>query len=658
MSNVFVLPKQVPLNSAGRVYPGAKAYFYRTNTNTAKAVYSDADHGTPYVQPVEADAGGTLPAIYLDTAEEEYRLTLKTSADALIYTLDDVGGRLDQDEFDAFIADLTADQIGQVLYMRTAAEIAASVTPTRYQFIPGDVRRYCTAVETNHQAAFLAANAANDVIYAPAGTWNVDHFLMDIDGRKLRTDGFATIIKQRTGNINRRTIEVCASNIVIEDIKVEGNISTDTGEQQHAILVNGNHPTEADRSITNIKIGNVWAENIRGDALYLGAPVGSTTRGITFGVVRGTNIYRNVVSIVGASHIVGDGVYTDGGCGYETFDIEPDGAGESTDITIGFIRGGNLQCAPPVSVARRIYIGTADLDPAYQPNSTPGYSEGGSSYAVQIRTAVNLRNTVGFSIEYLRIRDHGYFGLNYIFNLGEQRGQNIRIGYLDSSGVGGSESSINALLNLAAVESFTLDGGNVVLESPTTDSVMIGDSASSTSKFVVNGLTMNGRLARYCSKSRFSSIVANHTNNIQLLLNVDDSVLEASDITMPNFISFCTGITVISTKATCSGTYIGSSCSNIEFIACSGGLASILARSATYDPPSLADGAGVTTAITVTGAALGDMVSGYSASLDLQSIGVTAYVDAANSVKFRFQNESTFVVDLSSLTLRAKVAKV
>jgi hypothetical protein len=144
MSNVFVLPKQVPLTSAGRVYPGAKAYFYRTGTNTPKAVYSDADHMNPITQPVTADLGGTFPVVYLDTSDYEYRVTINTSGDALIYTVDDVGGTLTQDEFDALLAASTAEVIGAVLYGVSAAEFAAGVTPTNYRYNPDtfDPRRY------------------------------------------------------------------------------------------------------------------------------------------------------------------------------------------------------------------------------------------------------------------------------------------------------------------------------------------------------------------------------------------------------------------------------------------------------------------------------------------------------------------------------------
>lgn len=81
-----------------------------------------------------------------------------------------------------------------------------------------------------------------------------------------------------------------------------------------------------------------------------------------------------------------------------------------------------------------------------------------------------------------------------------------------------------------------------------------------------------------------------------------------------------------------------------------------LSGSAVYDPPSLADGAGVTTTIAVAGAVLGDFAL-VSFSLDLQGIVVTSYVSAANTVAIRFQNESGGVLDIASGTLRVRVIK-
>lgn len=81
-----------------------------------------------------------------------------------------------------------------------------------------------------------------------------------------------------------------------------------------------------------------------------------------------------------------------------------------------------------------------------------------------------------------------------------------------------------------------------------------------------------------------------------------------------------------------------------------------LMTSVTYDPPSLNDGAGVTTNIVVTGAALGDYVD-VSFSQDLQGITLTAYAYQNDGVAVRFQNESGGVVDLASGTLRVIVRK-
>lgn len=73
-----------------------------------------------------------------------------------------------------------------------------------------------------------------------------------------------------------------------------------------------------------------------------------------------------------------------------------------------------------------------------------------------------------------------------------------------------------------------------------------------------------------------------------------------------------------------------------------------------YDPANLADGAGVTTTLTVEGAVLGDFVQA-SFSLDLQGVMMVAWVSAADTVSVRFQNESGGAVDLASGTIYVRV---
>lgn len=82
-----------------------------------------------------------------------------------------------------------------------------------------------------------------------------------------------------------------------------------------------------------------------------------------------------------------------------------------------------------------------------------------------------------------------------------------------------------------------------------------------------------------------------------------------------------------------------------------------LQATATWNPGSLVDGAGETSAsFAVVGAAFGDTVS-VAAPYDLQGILCVGYVDAADSVKVRLQNETGGTIDLASGSWKVFVAK-
>lgn len=78
----------------------------------------------------------------------------------------------------------------------------------------------------------------------------------------------------------------------------------------------------------------------------------------------------------------------------------------------------------------------------------------------------------------------------------------------------------------------------------------------------------------------------------------------------------------------------------------------------TLDAGNLVDGAGETDDVTVAGVALGDMVIGASLGVDLVGLTVTGYVSAANTVKFRIQNESGSTVNLASATMKIVVVRM
>jgi len=76
----------------------------------------------------------------------------------------------------------------------------------------------------------------------------------------------------------------------------------------------------------------------------------------------------------------------------------------------------------------------------------------------------------------------------------------------------------------------------------------------------------------------------------------------------------------------------------------------------TVDPASHIDGAGETIAITVTGAALGDLVL-LGPGADMLDLLYTASVTAADTVSLRIQNESTVTRDVASSTWNGLVLK-
>lgn len=97
---------------------------------------------------------------------------------------------------------------------------------------------------------------------------------------------------------------------------------------------------------------------------------------------------------------------------------------------------------------------------------------------------------------------------------------------------------------------------------------------------------------------------------------------------------------------------------NLMAMTADGAVKGLILGSATVNVASLDDGAGATQSITVPGVALGDIVIGTSFGVDLVDMTVTAYVQAADTVEVRVQNESTATVDLASTTVRVLIADV
>ncbi len=139
-AQLFYLPFRPAISATAlQVVPGAKLYFYETGGTTLAPIYTTDALTTELANPVEANAAGVWPNIYLDTGNYTYRVVMK---DADGVTLNDADPYL-ANVTDGITSDLQAivdsvagyaDAVGfQVsLAYKTYAQLAA-VTGTAGQ---------------------------------------------------------------------------------------------------------------------------------------------------------------------------------------------------------------------------------------------------------------------------------------------------------------------------------------------------------------------------------------------------------------------------------------------------------------------------------------------------------------------------------------------
>lgn len=87
----FVLPfYQVVADSTGAPVPGALLFFYASMTSTRQNTYADIGLTTPNTNPVQANASGVFPNIFLTSAA--YKVVLTDDMGNQIWTADPVSG--------------------------------------------------------------------------------------------------------------------------------------------------------------------------------------------------------------------------------------------------------------------------------------------------------------------------------------------------------------------------------------------------------------------------------------------------------------------------------------------------------------------------------------------------------------------------------------
>lgn len=119
---IFTQPSQQALDTAANVLSGATLTFTLTGTSTPTNAYSDSALTTPVANPLSANSAGVFIPVFLDPLVT-YRIVLKSQAGVVLQTWDPANENV-----------LSQSIIGQYLFPRTSAEIAALITPSSYAF--------------------------------------------------------------------------------------------------------------------------------------------------------------------------------------------------------------------------------------------------------------------------------------------------------------------------------------------------------------------------------------------------------------------------------------------------------------------------------------------------------------------------------------------
>lgn len=83
----FFFPFDIMVKPGNLGTPGGKLYFYQSGTTTLAAVYADSGLSVPLENPVECDGAGRIPAVYLDNTKT-YRLYALDKSNALLIDRD------------------------------------------------------------------------------------------------------------------------------------------------------------------------------------------------------------------------------------------------------------------------------------------------------------------------------------------------------------------------------------------------------------------------------------------------------------------------------------------------------------------------------------------------------------------------------------------
>lgn len=416
-----------------------------------------------------------------------------------------------------------------LLALPTACIAAASLEPARpttttsgnvLDFIPPHlhVAIHGDRATGDLSAYYRAAFERHRTVHFPAGTYWHRSFAIPA-GSTLATDGFETVFRQLPDVAPFLSLfviegagtrmESCTLHGIIGRFDHRDRERGGSSEFNHMILVHGRRGMAP---LDGVEIGDIVARNVRGDGITLLCDRGAILRNVRIGAFFGHNVLRNGIAIVGGADIEIDRI--DGSAfGYATFDIEPesDYSAPVERIRVGHVRGATVQIsADPDSYVRDVVIDSLDTDPSHARSSQPVYRNRRGTVMLDSSTGLRLRNADAIRIGSHRARGHVDHAIGYIGDPAPAfiRDPSIEIGTIDYAGIGRNEAIHLALIQAVAMRDVAIRGGQATMANDR-QRLILGGTHGAGTRCQIDGVTTDGMIAAYVTRSRFSGVTTN-----------------------------------------------------------------------------------------------------------------------------------------------------
>jgi len=357
--------------------------------------------------------------------------------------------------FDVLASSAGAGMVGVRNGRRQADKNAEG--PSIFDFIPPAEHTAILAGTSTYDAtddfnqAFAEMDGTGLALLVPGGTYRVRELMIGGSGFKINSHG--AWLHQMPGlrvddNIHPiLSILPTAHDVDIGNWHLRGNIDTDAADMPG---IDGFMHGIAIASAKNITVGDIYGEDILGDLLYTygrNTSEAEMIRNLRVGVVRGSNIYRCIVALVGAECRI-EGIIQAGPVGFRDLDVEPNNASgtyQAVEADIGFVTGSQVSIisADPNLINKSVRIGTHDLDGSRLANSSAPYP----SYQGVGAIALALMNCDTTSIAEMRLRNYASYPVNMTLNWRE-----LSIGSLDFANCGAADNTLKGIFVQRALD--------------------------------------------------------------------------------------------------------------------------------------------------------------------------------------------------------------